>query len=232
MNFRKPKASRLRLAPLLAVAGLLVVVASASAVVYVYKNGFKAKSSYKEIDQAGGGNACDKDYLEDSSAMRIEVSGKEFCEYAPPVSGDRDQPDHEILIQGRISKDTPKDVRERSYLAVRVRVGNGDYYEFRVFPKTRAYKLNREPDNPPDFPDSGQSDEINKVGENNTLRLRATGNKISAFVNGKLVAPPVMDNNMGQVEGRKVSFGIGSTKGANNGPIGAIKRVKVGIPNP
>lgn len=231
MNFSKLKApSRLRLTVLFAAVGTLVLVSSAAAVVYVYSNGFNSRASYREINQVDGGKSCDKEYREDSSSMRIDFKGRDFCGYAPPVSGDRDQPDHEIVAKGRVLKDTPRSVRKQSYLAVRVRVGSGMYYEFRVIPKGQKFKLNREPSGP-GLPITGDSNRINKLGEPNQLRLRVTGGQVTAFVNGKSVAS-YTDPNAGQVTGRRVSFGLGNTKNAERGPAGVFKSVKVGVPTP
>jgi len=231
MNFRKPKAlSRLRLVTLIAAIGTLALVSSAAAVVYVYSNGFNSRESYREINKIGGRNSCDRSFLKEKKAMGIDFKGRDFCEYSPPVAGDNDQPDHEIVAEGRILKDTPKSVREQSYLGVRVRVGAGTYYEFRVTPKGRDFKLNREPSGP-GLPISGSSSRINKLGASNRLRLRVTNGKVTAFVNGKSVAT-YADPNVNQVTGRKVSFGLGNTKKARSGPIGIIKSVKVGVPTP
>ena len=78
---------------------------------------------------------------------------------------------------------------------------------------------------------SGGSNQINPLGEKNKLRLRITGGNVTAFVNGNSIAT-FDDPNPGQVTGRKVAFGVGSTKGANNGPIGVFKQIKVGVPTP
>jgi len=230
MNLRKPKPFRLRLAALCAAVGLLAVVSSAAAVVYVYKNGFNTRSGYKEITQTGGGNACDKGFVKESTSMRIEVEGREFCEYAPPVAGDRDQPDHEIIARGRILKDTPRNVREHSFLGVRVRVGNGSYYEFRVNPGLRDFKLNREPGGA-GLPIADGTGQIEKLSEDNTLRLRVTGDKVTAFVNGEPVAT-YNDPQIGKVTGRRVAFGIGNSKSSQAGPIGLFESVRVGVPTP
>jgi len=229
-----PKAPfRARLVAALAICASLAFVASASAVVYVYKNTFGSGASFREIDQTGGGNkACDETYSSGSKSMRIEMSGKTFCEFSPPVTGDSDQPDHEIVASGRILDATRKSVREAAYLGVRVRVGDDTFYEFRVNPKEKEYKLNRTPSGgAAGLPISGGSTSINPLGEKNTLRLRITGNDVTAFVNGDSVAA-YNDPNPGQVTGRKVSFGIGSTKDADNGPIGVYKSIKVGVPSP
>lgn len=216
----------------LAVCALFAFVASASAVVYVYKNSFGSKGAYNEIDQTAGGKKCNRGYSSDSKAMRVAMRGKTFCEYQPPVTGDEDQPDHEVVMEGRILDATPKNVREDAYLAVRVRVGDGTWYEFRVTPKGRNYRFTREPaGGASGLPITGSDDKIKPIGSTNKLRLRVTGNDVTAFVNGKSVES-YNDPNPGQVTGRKVAFGVGSTKKANPGPVARFTSVKVGVPTP
>lgn len=216
----------------LALCGLFVFVASASAVVYIYKNNFGSNSAYKEIDTISGGKKCDRRYSKDSKIMRVELRGLTFCEYSPPVTGDADQPDHEIVMDGRILAATPKNVREDAYLAVRVRVGDGTWYEFRVTPKGEEYRFTREPaGGASGLPITGTHNKIKPIGENNKLRLRITGNDVTAFVSGESVVT-YNDPNPGQVTGRKVAFGVGSTKKANPGPVARITSIKVGVPTP
>jgi hypothetical protein len=233
MTLRKPKGhKRLQLSLGLALCALFAFVASASAVVYVYKNTFGSKSSFNEIDSISGGKKCEDSYVEDNKAMRIDVRGRTFCEYSPPVTGDAAQPDHEIVVDGRILDATPKNVRDQSYLEARVRVGDGTWYSFRVHPKGKKYRFTREPaGGASGLPISGTDNKIHPIGENNTLRLRITGNDVTAFVNGKSVQT-YNDPNPGQVTGRKVAFGLGSTKKANPGPAARISSVKVGVPTP
>ncbi|MDQ2676973.1 MAG: hypothetical protein M3Y34_09205 [Actinomycetota bacterium] len=233
MTSRNPKAPRnLSLAFGAAICALFVFAASASAVVYVYKNTFGSKAAYDQIDPISGGKKCDRSYSSESKAMRIELRGKTFCEYSPPVIGDDVQPDHEIVADGRILDATPKNVREQAYLAVRVRVGDGTWYEFRVTPKGKEYRFTREPaGGASGLPLTGTSNQIRPIGENNKLRLRITGNDVTAFVNGNSVES-YNDPNPGQVTGRKVAFGAGSTKKANPGPVARFSSVKVGVPTP
>ena len=233
MTLRRPKGTgTLRFTLGLALCALLAFTASASAVVYVYKNTFGSAAAYKEIDTISGGKKCDRSYSSDAKAMRIALRGKTFCEYSPPVIGDDTQPDHEIVADGRILDATPKNVREQAYLAVRVRVGDGTWYEFRVTPKGREYRFTREPaGGASGLPLTGTDNQIRPIGENNKLRLRITGNDVTAFVNGASVES-YNDPNPGQVTGRKVAFGAGSTKKANPGPVARFSSVKVGVPTP
>jgi hypothetical protein len=233
MTHRKLKGHRsVKLSLGIAVCALFAFVASASAVVYIYKNNFGSKRAFNEIDLISGGKKCERDYSAASKVMRVEMRGDTFCEYSPPVIGDADQPDHEIVVDGRILEATPKNVREQAYLAVRVRVGDGTWYEFRVTPKGEKYRLTREPaGGASGLPINGTENKIKPLGENNKLRLRITGNDVTAFVNGESVET-YNDPNPGQVTGRKVAFGVGSTKKANPGPVARFTSVKVGVPTP
>ena len=232
MNAPKSKARRLGISALLAAVGVLVLASSAAAVVYIYKNSFGSSAAFRDVDQMSGGKKCDASHSKGAKAMRITMRGRTFCEYSPPITGDADQPDHEIVAEGRILASSPDNVKRHSYLAVRVRVGQGTYYEFRVNPKEKEYKLNREPvGGAAGLPISGTSNRIEPLGELNKLRLRVTGNDVTAFINGNSVAT-YNDPNPGQVTGRKVSFGLGSTKKTNPGPTGAFTAIKVGVPTP
>jgi hypothetical protein len=233
MTLRKLKGLRpLKLSLGIAVCALFGFVASASAVVYVYKNSFGSKNAYDEIDKIGGGKKCDRHYQSESKVMRVEMRGDTFCEYSPPVIGNADQPDHEIVADGRILAATPKNVRSQAYLAVRVRVGGDTWYEFRVTPKGEKYRFTREPaGGGSGLPITGTANKIKPIGKSNKLRLRVTGNDVTAFVNGESVEG-YNDPNPGQVTGRKVAFGVGSTKKANPGPVARFTSIKVGVPTP
>ena len=123
-------------------------------------------------------------------------------------------------------------MRKQAYLGVRVRVGNDTFYEFRINPKEKKYKLNRdalrrrlgpshlrrlEPDQPARREEQAPPPDHRR--------------DVTAFVNGNSIET-YDDPNPGQVTGRKVAFGVGSTKEANNGPVGVFKSIKVGVPTP
>jgi hypothetical protein len=164
--------------------------------------------------------------------MRVDVRGKTKCEYSPPVTGDADQPDHEVVVESRVLDATPKNARKQAFVFVKVRVGGGGWYEFRVTPKGGKFKFNREPaGGGSGLPIKGTSERIKSIGKDNELRLRVTGNEVTAFVNGKRVQK-YTDPNPGLVTGRKVAFGAGSGKKVNPGPAVRISSVKVGVPNP
>lgn len=226
----RPKRKTTRTMALLLTAGALslALTASAAAVIYVYGNGFSSKGAIKEMKRSGGGKKCDKRYREKSKQMGVTVEGKRLCEFSPPVVGDGGQPDHVVYAKGQIlPKKTPKALREAAYLAVKLRLGRGDWYELEIRPKGGRYKLSRSPQEGA-VSEAGRSDAIRKLNKPNALRLEAKGARITASVNGdELVS--VVDPNPDEVGGRKVGFGIGSRKNSKRPVVGAFDRVRVGI---
>ena len=63
------------------------------------------------------------------------------------------------------------------------------------------------------------------------VRLRAFGARIEAFVNGTRLAD-VTDADPGQVDGRRIAFGVGSLKDVKGGPLAVFKSVNVRVPDP
>src|SRR5688500_259071 len=217
------------LAVLLTAGTLTLAVASgAAAVIYVYGNGFKSKSSVSQLEKSGGGDRCDKRFRKRSRDMTITLEGKRLCGYSPPVFGDTAQPDHVVYAKGEIStKKTAKKLRKAAYLAVEVRVGGGDSYELQVHPKGRRFKLIRNPSSSA-VSESGDSNAIKPIKDPNALRLEVKGARVRAFANGQLLAS-VEDPNPGQLSGRRVSFGLGSRKDSSRSTVGVFERVRVGI---
>ena len=160
--------------------------------------------------------------------MGVSVEGKRLCEFSPPVVGDAAQPDHVIFAKGQIlPRKTPKALRKSAYLAVKLRLGRGDWYELQIRPKSGRYKLERSP-TANAVSEAGRSDAIRKLNKPNALRLEAKGARIRALVNGdELVS--VVDPNPEEVGGRKVGFGIGSRKNSKRATVGSFTRVRVGI---
>ena len=133
------------------------------------------------------------------------------CSFRPPVQGDKELPNHEVTVEGKILKETPKSIRGAAFIEVTVRAGGGNTgYSLRVFPERKRFEFTRGPEGG-GFPTDGKSDAIKGINERNALRIAATGAKITASVNGKEVAA-VEDGNPGQVAGTKVRFAIGSNE--------------------
>jgi len=216
----------------LLIAGVLslALVAGAGGAIYVYKNNFGSKQKYNDIRKAGGGSKCKKAYRAKSKSMRVSLSGKTHCVFRPPVVGDSSQPNHVVFAKGKVlHKRTPKSLRKHAYLAVRVRIGNGDAYELMVRPSDRVFRLVRQKDDA-GLTQRGTSSKIRPPKEPNALRLEAKGGRISAFVNGAEVAS-FADPNHEQIAGRRVSFGLGSRKNGERRTVGAFNMVRVGLAN-
>jgi hypothetical protein len=227
----RSKRQRSRLLVLaLGAAGLsLALVAGAQAVIYVYSNGFSAREDVREITRKGGGAKCDKSFHRKAGSMGVSTEGKRLCEYSPPVAGDGNQPNHVFMAKGRVLKGTPKALRDDAYLAIKVRAGHGRGYELQVRPKAGRFKLVRSPSGG-GVEESGKSSAINKIGKLNTLRLEVKNARVKAFVNGKQVAGGV-DSNPEQIDGRKLTFGIGSRKDGHRPVVGSFDRIRAGLAN-
>lgn len=207
-------------------------ITTALAAVTVYSNSFASQSQFDEIARAGGGKRCDRSYRKKSKSMRASVKvSPTTCSFRPPVQGDKELPNHEVTVEGKVLKETPKSVRGTAFIEVTVRAGGGNTgYALRVFPQRKRFEFTRGPDGG-GFPVDGKSDAIKKINERNALRIDATGAKITASVNGTEVAS-VDDGNPGQVAGTKVRFAIGSLSQKNKDVIGTFKRVAVAVPDP
>ena len=226
---RKRQRSRF-LVPALCAAGLsLALVAGAQAVIYVYSNGFSARDDVREITRKGGGAKCDKSFHRKAGSMGVSAQGKRLCEYSPPVAGDGNQPNHVFMAKGRVLKGTPKALRDDAYLAVKVRAGHGRGYELQVRPKAGRFKLVRSPSGG-GVEESGKSNAIKKIGKLNTLRVEVKNARVKAFVNGQQVAGAV-DSNPEKIDGRKLTFGIGSRKDGHRPVVGSFDRIRAGLAN-
>lgn len=217
------------------VAAVAILVGSAALAlggVTVYKNSFGSKSQAKQLEKASGGKRCVRGYRERGGKLKLTAKrGPASCTVRPPLEGDLAMPDHEIRVTGVIlKKQTPRAARRGAFLSAAVRVGGGDRYELQVKPKGKRFKLTREPD-AAGFPIRGKSRKIGAIGERNTLRLRAYGTKIRAFVNGKQVAV-TDETNPGQVAGRKLAVGAGTTSGRNKPVVATLDNVAVQVPRP
>ncbi len=227
----RPTRTRIVLAAA-AVALLSVGVATSLGVVTVYQNNFSSRVEFSEIGKAGGGKRCDRNWRKKSKSMRAAVKkSPTTCSFRPPVQGDRELPNHDVKVDGKILKKTPKSMRGGAFLEISIRAGGGGVgYSLRIFPQKKRFELRRSPAGA-GFPVQGRSNAIKKVNQRNQLRLLASGAEIRALVNGKELAT-VNDGNPGQVPGRKIRFAIGSQKNKSKPVVGTFKRVAVAVPDP
>jgi hypothetical protein len=229
---RITRSHKLRLALFLAALAALGVSAMALANVTIYSNSFSSQAQYNQIRKAGGGKACGRSYREAAKKVRVIVnSGDTLCQLRPPVAGDSDLPDHDVRVQGKfLKKKTPKSQRKGAYIAVAVRAGEGERYELSVKPKAKKWFLNRSPKGS-GFPKHGKLKQIKPLDRMNTLRLRAFGTRIRAFVNGKKVAS-MRENDPGEVSGRRILFGLGNSRPAKKSIQGLMDNLRVQVPVP
>lgn len=202
----------------------------AAAAVLVYENDFSSRADFKQIDKQEGGKDC-KRFGRKQKAYGVEAKeGPVRCVYRTPVQGDAKEPDHEVEAKAKVLKKTAKGVRRDVYVAVGARSGESGY-QFRVFPATEEWEVERKPDGE-GFPVMGKERKINGIGEKNRLRLQVFGNKVTAAVNGEKVADEVADPRPGDLNGRKTTFALGHGKKTENEALALFDNVKVRVPNP
>ena len=208
------------------------MAAVALAGVTVYKNNFSSKSEAKELRHSSGKH-CAKRWRHKAKAVRVQRNaGAGTCGYRPPVEGDSSGPDHDFRAKLKLLKATPKGLRGSAYLTIAVRSGKDAGYELRIFPKRHKFELRRAPSGGGnDFPATGRSEAIKGVDKPNRVRLKAGGNKVTARVNGTQLAK-VTDSNAGQVDGRKLEVGVGSTRRSHKRIVATFDNLKLLVPNP
>lgn len=231
ISARTPARGGLALLAVLAL-GAGLFASGAAGLVAVYVNNLSSKAQYKELKRASGGEkGCERSYRKKAKAMRVSVRGQRLCAYMPPVTGDGPRPNHDFAVDGKVLKSTPKAFRKPAYLAILVRVGGGNSYELQVRPKSKRFRLVRNPDGAA-FPASGQNRKaIAGIGKRNKLRIRAKGATVTAWVNGKRLAN-VTDPDAADFKGAKVAFGLGSRRAGDRGPVAAFDRIRLRVPNP
>ncbi len=220
--------------PLAALGAALLAAALAATAfaVTVYSTDFSTRAEYEQIKRSGGGKACDRRYREKQETMLVSIKkGPATCDYRAPVQGDSELPDHQVTVDVKLLKTTPKSVRGGAFVELTLRAGgSGVGYALTVFPEKGRYELRRGPrGGGNEFPAEGKSAAIKGVNKRNKLTLIADGARISALVNKKELVS-VQDRDPGQVTGRKVRFGIGNAKKSGKDVVATVKSVAVGVP--
>jgi hypothetical protein len=206
-----------------AVAGL------ALASVRVYENNFSRASDGKSLDLSGKG--CDADVRGNKNQLGVTTEeGGTRCRLRLPVQGDAARPDHIIEAEGKLLPRTDEKVRNRVYLGLTVREGGGGFYELRVYPGRREYRLVRKPE-AEGFPVSDRDQGIGKTGDKNRLTLRALGAEVSAKVN-RVAVSPVADPAPDDLDGTKLSLVVGQEGRSKEGAAVWLSDVSVKVPNP
>jgi hypothetical protein len=215
---------------LAAAVALGVVAAAALANVTVYRNDFSSRTEARALDRPST-NACVKSWRKGQEALGVEVkNGPRTCSFRLPVEGAEEMPDHDLTVDGKLLGETPRPIRDTAYIAVLVRVGGGEFYELRVFPKGGKYALRRTPDGA-GFPANGTDAAIKGIGKRNRIRLEVFGAEVRALVNGTELAS-VTDADPGEIEGTKLRLAVGNTGSTRKDTVALFDDVKVAVPNP
>jgi hypothetical protein len=231
MTSRRGRLRLRHLAPVGAVGLAAALAAPALGVVDVYTNPFSKRGQARQVALAGDSKQCHREFLRKRGVLDVELrKGPGACLLKPPVEGDSPRPDHLWDAHGRILKSTPKNIRDDAYLTISARVGGGNRYELRVFPKGRDFVLRRQPAGA-GFPVNGSDPAIGTPGQLNKLRLAVVGDRVRALVNGEEVAD-VTDGGSSEIKGRTLQFGVGTEADTGKNTEGRFDKVKLAVPNP
>jgi hypothetical protein len=220
------------LAPATAAIVAALLATTAIAGVTVYSNDLSSSKEAKELRHAEGKH-CEKDWRKKAKSLLVTATkGKTVCGYRPPVQGDSDSPNHKFKAEGKLLKDTPKNVRDGVYVGVVVRSGNDVGYELQVYPSEHRFRLVRM--NGTDKVGvlaKGGNKAIKGTNKPNTMTLSAVGSQVVGRVNGKRVAK-VADHSSGQVDGRKLELTLGYKKKRSKPASATFDNLEVQVPTP
>lgn len=201
----------------------------AFASVRVYDNNFTSRGDAKALELSGKG--CEADLRGKKKQLGVSTEeGGSRCRLRLPVQGDAARPDHIIQAQAKVLPRTDEKVRKRVYLGLTVREGGGGFYEIRIYPERREYRLVRKPEDE-GFPVQARDNAIGKTGEANRITLRAIGGDLSAKVN-RLAIGPVTDPAANDLSGTKLSLVLGQEGRSNDGARAWFSDLSVKVPNP
>lgn len=209
------------------VLGSLVAIAVAD--VLIYSNPLTSERDGKELKHFEGKAAdCSRHVKKES--LLIQVTGKDICGYRLPLESDKPQPDHSLHARVKLGKQTPKEIRSKSFLGVAVRYGGGTGYTLRVIPTRHQFALRRLQKGK-GFNVGGKDSKVKGLNKWNDVRIVAKGSKVTAIVNGKQVATAT-DSDAKSVKGRKAEVFAGANKGNKVGAYGRVDDVRLTVPNP
>lgn len=222
--------------PLITAAAALLALTLSAAIalgeVTVYKNTFSSRAAIGDLQKVDGGNACKRGWLKSDKELSLEIKkGEETCVFATPVHGDTTQPNHQLDVEATISKEVPKSLRDKLFVAVSVRNNQSTSYELRVFPGTGDWELRRDP-GADGFPMQGSDAAIAGLGKANKLSLQAFDDRVTASVNGKKLVDGFTDPSPDEVEGRRTAITFGSEGEVKGGVAATFDDLAVSIPDP
>jgi hypothetical protein len=216
----------------LVAAAAAVMAATALAGVTVYSNNFSSSQEAKELRHAEGKH-CNKDWRKTAKSLIVTATrGKTVCGYRPPVQGDAASPNHKFKAEGKLLKQTPKNVRDRVYVGLAVRSGKNTGYQLQLFPSEHKFRLLRM--NGTDkvgVMKKGGSKGIKGTNKPNVMTLSAVGSQVVARANGKKLAK-VTDHSSGQVDGRKLEIMLGYKKKRSKPASATFDNLQVQVPKP
>lgn len=221
---------RLKLTTAVIALALVSSAGVATASVVIYNNPFKNKPAFREVKKFDGAKGCRR-FFPGNKGYGAEVKkGPLQCDFRTPVTGDSKEPDHEIEVAAKVLDSTAKGARKGAYVGVALRADKSSRYELRVFPDQREWQLRRKPDGGGgDFPAEGTDGEIKKIGKANKLKLRAFGDKVTAYVNKQSVAS-LTDSDPGDLNGRKTMIVAGSTAKKKSSAEMVFNNLRIRIP--
>ena len=209
----------------------LAVSALAWGVVRVYSNDFSSRGEFREIRKLTGGKQCKKAHEAGERFATSVGRGPKECIYRTPVQGDGSGPNHEVEARVKLNKVTSSKIRKRVYLGIGVRAARRAGYQLRIYPQRQKWELHRTGGGD-GFPVKGKLSKIKKAGKSNELRLRAFGNKVSAWVNGERVVKAKVDRDAAAVNGQLTTLLIASTKKTRKRAKGSFDDYRVKVPDP
>jgi len=215
---------------------LVLCSAAGASLIGIYRSDMESDTQRAQIAKLSG-ERCRRGGS--SHAFRIVVGKRtKECTYQTPVVGR----DLEIAAVERLLSGTPKQVRNKAFLAVNLRVGGaGARYQLLVFPFQRKAQLRKV------FSDGRiqylhierNVTGISGINRPNVLRLRAFNVtagpekgkcRVVAFVGRERVAD-VTDAAAGDLQGRASAFSVGSLANGK-GIVASVDNVVVRVPNP
>ena len=229
---------RLRITGTALVAAITVLglssIASA-ALIGIYRNGMETPGQRGDAVKLSG-ERCGRGGSD--QALRVVVGKRtKECSYRTPVIGR----DLEISATARLLSSTPKPVRQKAYLALNLRSGDGAHYQLLAYPLQRKTQLRKTlTDGSVEYLRIAKNVKtIMGVDKANKLRLRAfnitggpdKGNcRILGYV-GKVLVADFTDRAAGELPGRASGFAVGATRKAK-GATASFDDVVVRVPNP
>lgn len=230
---------RLRIAAVSALVlttALTLVLSASGAVIGVYRNAMGSEPQRAQIVKLFG-DRCQRGGSEDALRVTVGKATSE-CAYRTPVIGR----DLEVAVTVRLLSGTPKEVRNKAFLAVDLRAGEqGAGYQLLVFPLQRKAQLRKTlSDGQTKYLQIAKDlSPVKGINMPTQLRLRAFNVtsgpdkgacRVLAFVGRQMVAD-VTDSAAGELQGRASGFSLGAPGNAK-GATGSFDDVVVRVPSP